>query len=249
MNKKIITLLAGLMISVAGWGKILPDSLNYTFRAGYNIGGTAPLGMPATIRGLNSYDLQPNFSLGLDVWKDFWGNWGALAGVHIENKGMKIDAKVKNYHMEVVQGGERLEGQYTGCLITECNQWMLTIPVMATYHTGRWLLKCGPYLSYVATREFEGYVYDGYLRKGNPTGDKVVMGPKGSDNPTFDFGGNMRKVQWGIDLGADYRIGQRFGVYADLTWGLNGAFESSFKTIEQTMYPIYGTIGVTYKLK
>ena len=64
-----------------------------------------------------------------------------------------------------------------------------------------------------------------------------------------DFSDDMRKCHVGIALGADYRIGKRIGVYADITWGLNGAFKSSFKTIEQTLYPIYGTIGLTYKLK
>lgn len=243
-----IAILMALAISSA-FAISIPDSLNYTFRIGYNIGGTAPIGMPVTIRSLNSYDFQPNITLGLDVQKDIWGKWGLLAGVHIENKGMKIDATVKNYHMEMVQGGERLEGMYTGNLVTECNRWMLTIPFMATFRTGRFLIKCGPYVSYVATNNFEGHVYDGYLRTGDPTGDKIVMGPEGEDNPTYDFSDDMRKFQWGINLGADFLIGKRIGVYADLAWGLNGAFKSSFHTIEQTLYPIYGTIGITYKLK
>ena len=228
MNRKIIINLALLMaMALPSWAISIPDSLNYTFRIGYNIGGTAPIGMPVTIRSLNSYDFQPNITLGLDVQKDIWGPWGLLAGVHIENKGMKIDATVKNYHMEMVQGGEHLEGMYTGNLVTECNRWMLTIPVMATLRTGRFLIKCGPYVSYVATNNFEGHVYDGYLRTGDPTGES----------------------QWGVNLGADFLIGKRIGVSADLAWGLNGAFKSSFHTIEQTLYPIYGTIGLIYKLR
>ncbi|MDD6008458.1 MAG: outer membrane beta-barrel protein, partial [Prevotellaceae bacterium] len=124
MNRKIIINLALLMaMALPSWAISIPDSLNYTFRIGYNIGGTAPIGMPVTIRSLNSYDFQPNITLGLDVQKDIWGPWGLLAGVHIENKGMKIDATVKNYHMEMVQGGEHLEGMYTGNLVTECNRW------------------------------------------------------------------------------------------------------------------------------
>lgn len=247
--KRFTLLLLLLAATSAARAISIPDSLNYTFRLGYNIGGTAPVGMPATIRSMNSYDFQPNVTVGLDIWRDFWDKWGVATGLHIENKGMKIDATVKNYHMEMVQGGERLEGMYTGRLVTDCNQWMITIPVMATYHSGRWLLKCGPYVSYVATSSFKGYVYDGYLRKGDPTGDKVSMGAKGDNNPTYDFSDDMRKFQWGLNIGADYRIGRRIGVYADLSWGLNGAFKSSFKTIEQTLYPIYGTIGISYKMK
>lgn len=247
--KKILTLAATLAFAVSSWGISIPDSLNYTFRIGYNIGGTAPVGMPNTIRKLNSYDFQPNITLGLDAQKDIWGQWGMLVGVRLENKGMKIDATVKNYHMTMVQGGNELEGMYTGNLVTDCNLWMLTIPVMATLHTNRWLIKFGPYVSYVATRSFKGHVYDGYLRTGDPTGDKVEMGPEGDDNPTYDFSYDMRRFHVGIAIGADYRIGKRIGLYADLTWGLNDAFKSSFKTIEQTLYPIYGTIGLTYKLK
>ena len=66
---------------------------------------------------------------------------------------------------------------------------------------------------------------------------------------SYDFSDDMRKCHVGMLIGADCRLGKRLGVYADLTWGLNDAFKSSFKTIEQTLYPIYGTIGLTYKLK
>ena len=249
MKKKIYLSALSLLVSIGSWAISIPDSLNYTFRIGYNIGGTAPIGMPNTIRSLNSYDFQPNVTLGLDVWNDIWGQWGLLSGVHLENKGMKIDATVKNYHMMMVQGGNELEGMYTGKLVTDCNQWMITIPLMATFRTGHFLLKCGPYVSYVANTSFKGHVYDGYLRTGDPTGDKVTMGPEGDDNPTYDFSDDMRKFHVGIGIGADYCIGSRLGIYADITWGLNGAFKSSFNTIEQTLYPIYGTIGLSYKLK
>ena len=231
MKKKIYLSALSLLVSIGSWAISIPDSLNYTFRIGYNIGGTAPIGMPNTIRSLNSYDFQPNVTLGLDVWNDIWGQWGLLSGVHLENKGMKIDATVKNYHMTMVQGGNELEGMYTGKLVTDCNQWMITIPLMATFRTGHFLLKCGPYVSYVANTSFKGHVYDGYLRTGDPTGDKVTMGPEGDDNPTYDFSDDMRKFHVGIGIGADYCIGSRLGIYADITWGLNGAFKSSFNTI------------------
>lgn len=249
MKKTILSclMLAGVACSASAIS--IPDSLNYTARIGYNIGGTAPIGMPATIRKMNSYKIVANVSYGIDVQKDLWDNWGLLTGIHLENKGMEIDATVKNYHMEMVRGGERIEGRYTGRLVTKCDEWMLTLPVMATYRAGRWLFKGGPYVSYLTTKHFDGYVYDGYLREGDPTGPKVEMGNEEGTRGTYDFGSDMRRWQFGVDLGVDCQITKRFGLYADITWGLTGIHRSSFKTIEQTLYPIFGTIGVMYKLK
>ena len=248
MKKFLFTMLIAACISQT-MASELSDNLNYTFRIGYNIGGNAPVGMPETIRSLNSYNFEPNISLGLDLWKDIWGKWGLLAGVRLENKGMNIDATVKNYHMEMVQGGERLEGMYTGKLVTDCNQWMLTVPVMATFHTGRFLLKCGPYASYVVSRDFSGYAYDGRLRVGNPTGPMVELGGDSKTRGSYDFSSSLRRMQYGVLMGADWRFGRRWGTFIDLSWGLTGIFHSSFDTIEQTLYPIYGTIGLTYRMK
>ena len=40
------------------WNKYL-HGYQYQARVAYNIGGTAPIGLPATIRTLHSYTLQP----------------------------------------------------------------------------------------------------------------------------------------------------------------------------------------------
>ena len=250
MIKRFMAIFFGGLFAANLWAVHIPDSLNYTVRLGYNIGGTAPVGMPATIRSMNKYKLEANFSLGLDAQKDFWGRWGLLSGLHLENKGMDVDATVKNYHMQMVQGGEVLEGMYTGRLVSKCDEWMLTVPVMLTYRASeRVLLKFGPYISYVGTRVFKGHVYDGYLREGDPTGAKVVVGSTPDSWATYDFSSHMRSFQVGLDVGADVNLSQRIGVYADLEWGLNGIYKRSFKTIEQTLFPIFGTVGLTYKLR
>lgn len=53
----------------------------------------------------------------------------------------------------------------------------------------------------------------------------------------------------GFAIGADWQVHRRIGLSADLNWGLTGIFPGSFKTVEQTLYPIYGTIGVFYRFK
>lgn len=252
-NKKNIIYSIALLLGLATTsvqGRILPDNLNYTVRLGYNLGGTAPLGMPATIRSLNEYKLQPNYLLGFDVQKDFTEHWGLMVGLRLEGKDMKVDATVKNYHMTIVRGGESLTGFFTGNNVSEAELQMLTIPVMATYKIGNnVLLKCGPYVSYLSTHNFKGHVYDGYLRETDPTGPKIEIGTEADQQATYDFSSDMRRIQWGIDFGADWNIYHRWGLYADVAWGLNGIHKSSFHTIEQTLYPIYGSLGVTYKLK
>ena len=251
MKKRIITA-AMLALSFAQGMQAIDifGDLRYQVRLGYNIGGTAPVGMPATIRSLDSYKPKMNLLIGLDAYKPLPGKWGIIAGFHYENKGMETDARVKNYHMEMRSGGERLEGLFTGQVVTKVEEWMVTLPLQATYDVSRNVrLKAGTYFSYIMSRDFSGYAYDGYLREGDPTGQKVELGHNEGERGEYDFTDDMRRWQFGIDVGADWYFSKRCGAYADLTWGLSALFNKDFKTIEQKLYPIYGSIGLTYKLK
>ena len=238
------------------WNKYL-HGYQYQARVAYNIGGTAPIGLPATIRTLHSYTLQPNFSLGIDAYHPLSAKWGFVGGLHFENKGMKIDAGVKNYYMRIVRGGEELKGIFTGNVVTKVDMSLITVPLKATYDICDNLrFKLGPYVSYVTSKKFEGWAYDGYLRrqeeghpKGDPTGQKVKLGHDEGERGDYDFSDDMRNWQVGVDFGIDWRLNNRWGLCADLSWGLNGIFKKDFETIEQTMYPIYGSVGITYQLK
>ena len=128
---------------------------------------------------------------------------------------------------------------------TKVRNTILSVPLLATYRVSpRWDLKLGPYLSFVTNRDFSGSVYDGYLREGSPIGQKVEIT---AENPaTYDFSSDLRKFQWGAQLGAEWKAFSHFNVYADLTWGLNSIFQSSFDTITFEMYPIYATLGFAY---
>ncbi len=250
MKRILIIIALAAVMCVPASASRLTDSLSYDIRFGYSIGGSMPIGMPATIRSLDKYSLVGNIQLGIDVYKKFTDKWGLATGLRIESKGMSIEATVKNYHMEMVRGGQSLEGRFTGQNSTDMDQWMFTLPVQATYFIGeKWLLRLGPYISYVHSHSFSGYASNGYLRVGDPTGAKVEVGTDEGSRGTYDFSDDLRRFQYGVILGANWRFYRSWGLLVDVSWGLNGIFKSSFKTVEQKMYPIFGTIGISYHIK
>lgn len=226
------------------------DSLQLRGRVGYNIGGTAPIPLPETIRSIDSYSLTPSFMAGFDAMLPLTRQWGIMTGLRFENKGMKADVTTKAYFMEVVKGDQKMSGLFTGHVGQEVKQWMLTVPLQATFTLSRKvMLKGGPYVSFLLSKGFSGIASDGYLRKDSPTGPKILMGNREGEWATYDFDGDMRSLQFGIGIGADWQVCKCLGVSADLNWGLTGVFPGDFKTVEQTLYPVYGTIGVFYRLK
>ena len=258
MRKAIITAILFSMGTVPGLcNNNLLHNYSYYARVAYNLGGTAPIGMPETIRTMHKYSLRPNFMLGVDAFHPFSEKWGIMFGLHFENKGMKTDATVKNYHMKITRGNEELEGMFTGSVVTKVDQSLATIPVQATYDISKKVrVKLGPYFSYVTSHKFSGYAYNGYIRvredghpKDDPTGQKVELGNGDGSRGDYDFSTDMRNWQFGIDAGADWYITKRWGASVGLTWGLSEIFKKDFDVIEQPLYPIYGTIGIIYQLK
>lgn len=232
------------------WASGKADSLHLRLRAGYNIGGTAPLGIPASIRSIDKFRLTPNFMLGFDAVMPLSRRWGLQAGLHLENKGMDGEVTVKGYHMQVSMDENELEGYFTGHVRQKVRQWMLTLPVQATLSLGQKVrLKAGPYLSLLLDRDFSGYAFTGYLRVDDPTGAKVEMGSQEGEWATYDFSSDQRRLQLGVAVGVDWQFHRRWGASADLSWGLTAIQKSSFKTIEHKLYPIYGTVSIFYQLK
>lgn len=230
-------------------GEAASDGYTLIGRVGYSVGGTTPVGLPASIRKINHFEPRANISVAVDAYRHFGGRWGAQAAVHFENKGMRTDARVKGYSMEMRQGGESISGDFTGCVVTEVDQWMVTVPVMAAADFRKVRVHAGPYVSCVVNGKFSGYAYDGYLRQGGPTGPKVLIGSDRENRGDYDFSDDLRNWQFGLIAGADWQFFSRLGAYIDLSWGLTGVFKEDFKTIEQSMFPIYGTVGFFYRLK
>lgn len=228
------------------WSKL--RGLEYQLKAGFNIGGVAPLPLPAEIRSIDQYNPNLALSLSGEVAKWFGKNneWAFIFGITLDTKSMTTQATVKNYGMEIIgEEGEKVSGQWTGGVRTKVKNSYLTLPIMAGYKiSSRWRVKAGTYCSYVLDGSFNGNVYDGYLREGDPTGEKVVF----SDDKIalYDFSSDLRKFQWGLIFGGEWKAYKHLNVYADLTWGLNDAFKKDFNTITFAMYPIYLNVGFGY---
>lgn len=220
----------------------------FDLKAGINIGGFSPLPLPVEIRSIDSYNPTLAVQLGVDItkWIDSSRTWGVSTGLRFENKNMTTRATVKNYGMEIIGGdGNRMKGNWTGGVRTKVQNTYLTLPVLASWKASpRWSLHAGPYFSYLLDGTFSGDVYDGYLREGNPTGDKINF----TDGAvaTYDFSDHERKFQWGVQVGADWKAYKHLKVYTHFTWGLNDLFEKDFQTITFAMYPIYLNLGFGY---
>ena len=248
--KHLATIILAFLFCLPSFGGFFKiDNVTYDMRLGYNIGGTAPLNMPATIRGLNKYTLQPNAVIGIAAKRNIKGRWGIMTGSRFEYKNMEIDATVKNYFVDIVMGGQSLSGIYCGHNVTKVKQFMITIPVMATYDLNdKFSFHAGPYVSVLLSKEFSGYVYNGHLRVDRPTGPKVEMGGKNGSHGVFDFSDEMRRLQYGISAGADWHFSKDWGAFAEINWGLSGLHHSDFKTIDPTLYPIFGSFGFIRRL-
>ena len=204
----------------------------YGIKAGFNIGGTSPIPLPKEIRKIDSY--APGIAIAIEgnatKWFDKDKKWGLTLGLRLENKNMTTEATVKNYGMKIINtnGGE-LAGLWTGGVKTKVKNSYLTIPILANYHISkRWILSAGPYFSYLLEGNFSGVEF---------TGESIA---------TYDFSNDLRKFQWGLQLGGEWKAFKHLTVHADLTWGLNNIFQKDFDTITFNMYPIYLNLGFGY---
>ena len=154
IHSYIFSLLACLVIALPGYSQVDRNEtlirsalhgLEYEIKAGFSIGGTAPLPLPVEIRSIDGYNPTLAISIGGEVTKWFavQNKLGVIVGLRLENKAMTTEATVKNYNMEILgQGGERISGVWTGGVKTQVHTSGLTIPLMATYKLrNRWNIK------------------------------------------------------------------------------------------------------------
>lgn len=219
----------------------------FQIRAGINLGGFSPLPLPAEIREINGFN--PKFNFNLEGNYTYWfeaASWAFRTGIRIENKGMITKSKVKNYGMEIIgDEGERVAGNWTGRVLTEVANSYVTVPITAVYKLStNWELSAGGFVSILTDKEFSGYVSDGYLREGGPTGNKIIF--EGDSRASYDFSDDLRQFSYGTQVGAAFQVSEHLRVFSDFTFGLNDIFKSDFHTITFKMRPIYLSLGFGY---
>ena len=244
----IAIIVIAVLTAVSGNASVL-DSVTVDARLGYVVGGTIPTHMGREIRGINRFDPGLNFMVSLEGSLPLKNNWSIHTGLRYELGSMDVDSRVKNYDIEVVRGDESLAGIFTGNVRIRTAQRRITLPIQAQYDfSPQFKLRGGLFLGWLANRRFWGWAYDGYLREGTPVGAKIEMGTEPGDRGDFDFDKNMRHMQWGLDVGADWQFSHRWGLFAELTYGFSGLFKSDFHSV-QTLRPMYGSLGISYRIK
>ena len=243
-----ITVLLTALTAVGAKASVL-DSLRLDARVGYALGGTVPTHLDNKIRHINSFNPGFNFTIAAEVSYPINERWSVHSGLRFELGSMDVDSRVKNYDIEVVRGDESLDGIFNGNVRIKTAQRRVTFPIQAAFSINeQWCLRGGVFMGWLTNRRFWGWAYDGYLREGTPIGPKIEMGTEPGERGDFDFDANMRHMQWGIDVGADYQFSRRWGAFAELTYGLSGIFKSDFHSVE-TLRPLYGTLGIIYRIK
>ena len=135
MNKKHIICLAVALLCIGGVSAQSFKKFEYRVKAGFNIGGTTPLPLPAEIRKLKAYSPTLAFAIEGNVVRNLTAKWALISGLRFETKGMSAGAQVKNYQltMNVDNGDEQglISGVFTGQVKTRVQNEYLTVPVMA----------------------------------------------------------------------------------------------------------------------
>ena len=232
------------------YGPTCDSDFGFLVRAGYVLGGTTPLPVPSEIRAINEFNPIGGASVGVEAYKMFTKRWGVKTGLHFFHEGFHTAAEVKGYQMTIDMDGESLSGYFTGTDVTNTSMIGLTVPLLANFRISpRWNVSLGPYFSTYFKTQFDGEVYEnsagqGYLRVGDPTGQKVEM-TKGS--ATYDFGDNMRKWGVGMELQLDWQALRRMNVFAQVDWSTTSAVDPAFTAVAFPMYPVYATLGLAYR--
>lgn len=218
----------------------------YKINGAYNIGGSSPLPLPVEVRKIEAFKpgvISPHLALEAIRWFD--NQWGISAQLTVDYKGFTVENQVKNLHTEIEMGDEMYVGHFTGRNTTKIKNSYITLPILANYRISeKWTTQLGVYFAYLYHPDFKGNASDGYIRQGDPTGEKTIV-----DNATFDFSDSQNKFDYGLLAAGEWEFYPDLSIRGQLSWGLRPLFPSDFTGVPFKMYNIYGSIGLSYTFK
>ena len=221
--------------------------ISFNARAGLSIGAVTPVRIPASIRQIESYNpgFLPSVEAGLDY--RFSQKFGLATALRFEQKGMTTDARVKAYYTTFNEAGsegdQSVTGYFTGRVTTKIKNSYFTVPLHLTYHPDNdFTLKAGGFISVLLDARFSGHARDGYIRHQTPIGEREDI-----DAASYDFAWNVRRLNAGVEIGADYRFSRHFFASANLNYALSPLMDPEFQSIAFGMHNIYLNLGIGYR--
>ncbi len=256
-NKIFIILAAFLVLGTSLKADDNPEkkkTLEWYFNLGLNMGGSMPVPLPAEVRKIDSYNPKINPRIGVNTIYNLNNKWGISSELSLGIKGMRVTDHVKYMKTKVLvsekgsQEQRQVEGYFVGKNMTNVNLQYLSLSVSGVYNFNeKWEVRAGIYAASILKSKFTGNVSDGYLRDGEPNGPIVTIE---ADNPaTFDFSDNMRDFDAGFTFMGKYKISDRLGVFVGFDWGLTDIFYRDQNPIQFKMQNLYGSFGVSYRIK
>jgi hypothetical protein len=247
MKKIALVILSISLFQAATAQEYSWKQFDFSLDAGFNIGATTPIGIPAQIRKIETFN--PLISLSLGGNATYWINerWGVSTGIHFENKGMSNVSHVKEYKLLLETKEGKLEGLFSGEVKTVVHNGYMTVPLTANYHVSEKInLLAGFYYAYLLTPSFSGSAYNGYFRTGE-SGHEYNMEMTEPSNFPDTFSDALNKHDYGVSAGVEWFAFKHFFVAGKLDWGLHSIFSSDFKGIDVSLYNVFVNGSFGYK--
>jgi hypothetical protein len=218
--------------------------VNFSVIAGYNIGATTPVPIPAEVREVISYQSQFNPQLGVNVNYKLNRHYGIASGLAIERKSMNVSSRVKYMLTNIEIDNDFVTGYFVGENTTNSDNVYLTMPVYGNFaFSERWNFKLGVYTAMALSTKFKGSVSDGYIRIDTPLGQKQEI-----DKATFDFSKDAQDYDFGLSVKGEYKTKKSLGIFSSVGWGLIPYFKNGASPTNLAMRNFFGTIGIMYRI-
>lgn len=244
LNALILILLLALTQRTAAQSD---KKVDFNVRAGFSLGAATPIGIPVSIRKIESYNPGLLLSLEAGLHYRLSETFGLAGALRVEQKGMTTNSRVKGYYTTFNEGNnggsQTITGYYTGNVETKVKNSYLTFPLHLIYHSkSAFTFKAGGFVSLLLENNFTGSARDGYIRDGTPVGEKEEI-----NEASYDFSKEIRSVNAGVEAGADYRLNSHLFASANVNFALTPLMKRDFESIDFNLHNVYVNLGIGYR--